>query len=91
MKQALAEGAAAVLAHNHPSGGLSRRGRTGQSQRLQALGLMDIRVLDHLVVGDGHTVSFAQRGLALAGEAGYALNLLCKKYTFACGGVCVLV
>ena len=33
------------------------------TERLQqALGLMDIRVLDHLVVGDGHTVSFAQRG-----------------------------
>ena len=65
MKQALAEGAAAViLAHNHPSGvaepSVADRSITERLQ--QALGLMDIRVLDHLVVGDGHTVSFAQRG-----------------------------
>jgi DNA repair protein RadC len=28
-----------------------------------ALGLVDIRLLDHLVVGDGSCVSFAERGL----------------------------
>ena len=65
MKQALAEGAAAViLAHNHPSGVAEPSGadRSITERLQQALGLMDIRVLDHLVVGDGHTVSFAQRG-----------------------------
>ena len=29
----------------------------------EALGLVDIRVLDHLVIGDGEAVSFAERGL----------------------------
>ena len=65
VKQALAEGAAAViLAHNHPSGVAEPSGadRSITERLQQALGLMDIRVLDHLVVGDGHTVSFAQRG-----------------------------
>jgi len=65
VKQALAEGAAAViLAHNHPSGvaepSVADRAITERLQ--QALNIMDIRVLDHLVVGDGHCVSFAQRG-----------------------------
>jgi DNA repair protein RadC len=30
---------------------------------VDALGLVDIRVLDHMVVGDGEVVSFAERGL----------------------------
>jgi DNA repair protein RadC len=65
VKLALAHQAAAViLAHNHPSGvaepSASDRAITERLQ--QALGLMDIRVLDHLVVGDGVAVSFAERG-----------------------------
>ena len=66
VKAALAHNAAAViLAHNHPSGvaepsqadlHLTRRLR-------EAMGLVDIRVLDHLVIGDGEAVSFAERGL----------------------------
>lgn len=65
VKQALALNAAAViLAHNHPSG-IAEPSQSDKAitERLQqALGLMDIRVLDHLVVGDGYCVSFAERG-----------------------------
>ncbi len=66
VKQALACNAAAViLAHNHPSGVAEPSHADCQiTRRLQdALALVDIRVLDHLVVGDGETVSFAERGL----------------------------
>jgi DNA repair protein RadC len=62
---ALKLGAAAViLVHNHPSG-VAEPSRADRmiTERIQAaLGLLDIRVLDHLVVGDGETVSFAERG-----------------------------
>ena len=65
VKQALSVGAAAVIfAHNHPSG-IAEPSQADRAitERLQkALSLMDIRVLDHLVVGDGHCVSFAARG-----------------------------
>ncbi|NLJ91509.1 MAG: DNA repair protein RadC [Aeromonadales bacterium] len=61
----LKRGAAAViLVHNHPSG-VAEPSRADRmiTERIQAaLGLLDIRVLDHLVVGDGETVSFAERG-----------------------------
>ncbi|OIN11110.1 RadC family protein [Oceanisphaera psychrotolerans] len=62
---ALKLGAAAViLVHNHPSGVAepSRADRMITERIQSALGLLDIRVLDHLVVGDGETVSFAERG-----------------------------
>ena len=66
VKRALAHNAAAViLAHNHPSG----IAEPSQSDRLltealkQALSLVDVRVLDHFVVGMGQTLSFAERGL----------------------------
>ncbi|MCA6062432.1 RadC family protein [Thalassolituus marinus] len=65
LKQALAQGAAAViLAHNHPSGVAepSQADRAITDRLQQALGLVDIRVLDHLVIGDGYAVSFAERG-----------------------------
>ncbi|MFC3678515.1 RadC family protein [Bacterioplanoides pacificum] len=65
VKQALSQGAAAViLAHNHPSGVAepSRADRAITDRLQQALALVDIRVLDHLVVGDGYCVSFAERG-----------------------------
>jgi DNA repair protein RadC len=65
VKKALTTGAAAVIfAHNHPSGVAepSRADRNITDRLQQALGLVDIRVLDHIVVGDGEEVSFAERG-----------------------------
>ncbi|ASP37700.1 hypothetical protein CHH28_02995 [Bacterioplanes sanyensis] len=65
VKLALEQQAAAViLAHNHPSGVAepSRSDRAITERLQQALGLMDIRVLDHIVIGDGEAVSFAERG-----------------------------
>ncbi|MDQ2070093.1 RadC family protein [Natronospira bacteriovora] len=65
VKAALAHNAAAViLAHNHPSGIAepSRSDRNITDRLRDALGLVDIRVLDHFVVGDGEVVSFAERG-----------------------------
>ncbi|QKT04226.1 DNA repair protein RadC [Ectothiorhodospiraceae bacterium 2226] len=66
VKRALALNAAAViLAHNHPSGVAEpSRADIAITQRLrEALGLVDIRVLDHFIVGDLETVSLAERGL----------------------------
>jgi DNA repair protein RadC len=66
VKAALGHNAAAViLSHNHPSGVAEPSGADRRlTQRLRdALGLVDIRVLDHLVVGDETPVSFAERGL----------------------------
>lgn len=66
VKQALARNAAAVIfAHNHPSGiaepSLADKNIT---RRLQdALKLVDIRVLDHFIIGDNTAVSFAELGL----------------------------
>ena len=65
-KRALRHNAAAVIfAHNHPSGVAEpSRADLQITQRLiQALALLDIRVLDHLVVGDLEVVSMAERGL----------------------------
>lgn len=65
VKAALRRNAAAViLAHNHPSGVAepSAADRALTERLKQALGVVDIRVLDHLVVGDGRPVSFAERG-----------------------------
>lgn len=65
VRQALAVNAAAVIfAHNHPSGVAEPSNSDYQlTRRLrEALGLVDIRVLDHLVIGDGQTVSLAERG-----------------------------
>jgi len=57
--------AAVILAHNHPSGiAEPSRADIGLTRRLaDALALVDIRVPDHLVIGDGQAVSFAERGL----------------------------
>jgi len=66
VRQAIAHNAAAViLAHNHPSG-IAEPSQADEAitRRLRnALALVDIRVLDHLVIGDGAIVSFAERGL----------------------------
>ncbi|MBR9827481.1 MAG: JAB domain-containing protein [Oceanospirillales bacterium] len=66
VKLALAHNAAAlILAHNHPSGVAepSQADRQITDRLVQALGLVDIRVLDHIVIGDGESASFAERGL----------------------------
>jgi DNA repair protein RadC len=66
VRRALQHNAAAViLAHNHPSGVAEPSEADRRiTRRLQdALGLIDIRVLDHLVIGDPCTISFAERGL----------------------------
>ena len=57
--------AAVILAHNHPSGAAEpSRADEYLTQTLKsALALVDVRVLDHLVVGKGSVVSFAERGL----------------------------
>ncbi|AVV34410.1 MAG: JAB domain-containing protein [Cobetia sp.] len=65
VKRALALNAGAlILAHNHPSGVAepSEADRRITQRLEEALGLFDIRVLDHFVVGDGEVVSFAERG-----------------------------
>ena len=66
VKEALAINAAAViLAHNHPSG-VAEPSQADEriTQRLKsALDLVDIRVLDHLIIGDGQATSLARRGL----------------------------
>jgi DNA repair protein RadC len=66
VKRALQRNAAAVIfAHNHPSGVAepSRADEAITRRLIDALDLVDIRVLDHLVVGDTEVVSFAERGL----------------------------
>jgi DNA repair protein RadC len=57
--------AAVIFAHNHPSGTAEpSRADEFLTQSLKAaLQLVDVRVLDHLVVGRGEVVSFAERGL----------------------------
>jgi len=66
LKRALHHNAAGVIfAHNHPSG----CAEPSQSDQLlttvlkQALGLVDVRVLDHFVVAGRDTLSFAEKGL----------------------------
>lgn len=56
--------AAVILAHNHPSGVAepSQSDHAITRRLVDALGLMEIRVLDHLVIGDGGWVSLASRG-----------------------------
>ncbi len=63
--QALQHNAAAVIfAHNHPSGVAepSQADRQITDYLIKALDLVDVRVLDHMVIGDGEVVSFAERG-----------------------------
>ncbi|MGM0569319.1 RadC family protein [Marinobacter sp.] len=66
VRQALDHNAAAVIfAHNHPSGiAEPSQADISLTRRLKdALGLVDIRVLDHMVVGHGEIISLAERGL----------------------------
>jgi DNA repair protein RadC len=66
VKRALDHNAAAlILAHNHPSG-VAEPSRADEAITLRlrdALSLIEVRVLDHFVIGDGEAVSFAERGL----------------------------
>ena len=66
VKRALIHNAAAVmLSHNHPSGLAepSSADRMLTDALKQALGLVDVRVLDHIVIGEQEALSFAERGL----------------------------
>ncbi|MGK0393231.1 MAG: DNA repair protein RadC [Alcanivorax borkumensis] len=56
--------AAVILAHNHPSGVAepSQSDHAITRRLVEALGLVEVRVLDHLVIGDGGWVSLASRG-----------------------------
>jgi DNA repair protein RadC len=66
LKKTLQHNAAAlILAHNHPSGiAEPSQADIAITQRLkEALNLIDVRILDHLVIGDGYCVSLAEKGL----------------------------
>jgi DNA repair protein RadC len=66
VRRALEINAAAVIfAHNHPSGVAEpSQADLRITQRLKdALALVDVRVLDHFIVGDGEGTSMAERGL----------------------------
>jgi len=66
VRRALARNAAAlILAHNHPSGVAEpSQADVALTRRLrEALALIDVRVLDHFVVGDGEAASLCERGL----------------------------
>ncbi len=56
--------AALILAHNHPSGVAepSEADRHITRRLSEALSLIDVRVLDHIVIGDGECVAFSERG-----------------------------
>lgn len=66
VKRTLYHNAAAIIfAHNHPSG-ISEPSQADLriTERLKAaLALVDVRVLDHMVIGDSEVTSFAERGL----------------------------
>ncbi|WP_162047410.1 RadC family protein [Vibrio taketomensis] len=65
VKRSLEHNAAAlIIAHNHPSGIAepSQADRRITRRLIDALALVEIRILDHFVVGDGEVISFAERG-----------------------------
>ena len=66
VKACLKHNAAAVIfAHNHPSGQATPSDTDVRLTRklVDALALMDVRVLDHVVVGQGEFTSLAEQGL----------------------------
>ena len=66
VRRALGHNASAlVVAHGHPSGVAepSATDRVLTKRLAEALALVDVRLIDHFVVGDGEVVSFAERGL----------------------------
>mgnify|MGYP003591646257 FL=1 len=65
-RQALRFNAAAlIVAHNHPSGELepSAADRAVTARLKQALALVDVRLLDHVIVGGRQSLSMAAKGL----------------------------
>ncbi|WP_160108505.1 RadC family protein [Pseudomonas izuensis] len=65
VKRALAHNAAAlILCHNHPSGNStpSQADRSLTKRLQKALELIDVRVLDHFIIGDGDPLSMAEYG-----------------------------
>jgi DNA repair protein RadC len=65
LRQTLLHNAAAVIfAHNHPSGVLepSQADELITRRLKEALALVDVRVLDHFIIGDGHCFSFSEAG-----------------------------
>lgn len=65
VKSALRHNAAAVLiAHNHPSGitDASEADKRITSRIVNALDLIEVRVLDHFIIGNGEVLSFAEQG-----------------------------
>lgn len=65
VRQAILHNAAAIIvAHNHPSGDAepSIADRTVTTRLKQSLALVDVRLLDHIVVGGSQTLSLAERG-----------------------------
>ena len=67
VKEALRLNAAAViLSHNHPSGNPepSQADKVLTQRLKEALMLVEVRILDHVIVGGMETVSFAEKGLA---------------------------
>lgn len=56
---------ACIITHNHPSGSPepSNSDRALTRHLKQALDLIDVRLLDHIVTASGHTMSFAEAGL----------------------------
>ncbi len=66
VKEALEQNAASLIfAHNHPSGSVDPSAADQAiTQRLkEALSLVDIKVLDHIIIGGESSVSFSERGL----------------------------
>jgi len=66
VKRALHHNAAAVIfAHNHPSGAAepSQADKTLTQSLKKALALVEVKVLDHFIIGNGATMSFAENGL----------------------------
>jgi len=66
VREVIAHNAFAVIfAHNHPSGSAepSQADRLVTRRLKEALALIEVKVLDHLVVGETRCVSFAERGL----------------------------
>ncbi|SET71371.1 RadC family protein [Thalassotalea agarivorans] len=57
--------AALIIAHNHPSGDMTPSNADKQitTRIVDAMGLLDIRVLDHFIVGNDSPYSFAEHGL----------------------------
>jgi DNA repair protein RadC len=59
------DAAAVILAHNHPSGGVqpSPADQVLTHTLKATLGLVDVRVLDHIIVAQGQALSMAEKGL----------------------------